>query len=341
MTDNDSEVKNEPPRIAEPEPGDGWAAADAAAEAREKRLARAKEEKSARAKIIAIAVVILVVLAVAIPFGVFAVQQRLSATQKLDSALALAKKANPTVAQVDVVIRATIETGTAARVADVQAKIPLARQQLTEAGGLVDAAWPKLNDDERKQAAALKASAAARVAMLDAADPLLKANAEAAKAIKPMREAWTYLAAAQSQSATAAALFNTLKRPHVVSADAYLVYAHSDLASAAVLFRRADRAFPPIHMQQYLSYTDQRLRLVALARASNAAWLKKNNVLANKYSSQYNSLDKQAVAAARHLPATPEREIAAAFDRETKKAAAAYTAARVRAQAADKALSQL
>lgn len=332
---------HEIPGLPEAAPVDPQAVADAKAEKREKRLVQLKRERSARAKVIVVAVIALALLGTGLYLGQKAVRQRLNATSKLDSALALAKQADPSVVEVDAVVRATIVTDTAAKVADAQAKIAGARGQLVDAAALVDEAYPQLNDDERRQATLLKASAEARIAMLDAAVPLLVANAQAAKALTPMRKGWASLLDAQQLAVQASAKYNTLKPADVKASEAYLAAARSALSTASASFRRADKAFARIRVQSYLDYTALRVKLIVYARSSNAALLKKNPKLANTYTVEYNALDKKAVAAFKKLPSAPERAVAKAFDLQTAKIAATYAAARKRAQEADQALRSL
>lgn len=325
----------EPPGTA---PVDPQAVADAKAEKREKRLQQLKRERAARTRLIAIVVVVVLIAAAVVPFWLQSVTSRMNATKKLDQAIALAKTVDPVVNQVDVIVRAQIGTDTVVNAQSARDQIPAARSDLAKVVALVNAAYPKLNDDERRQAALLRQSAQARSAMLAAANPLLVVNIQAAKALPPMRDGWNQLLAAQKLAAVAALKYNTLKAPAVTASDAYLVASRSALFAADTAFRKAHKAFPKLSVSAYRGYTATRIALIGYARASNSAWLKKNPKLANSWSGKYNALDKKAAAAAAKLPATPEKAVAHAFDVATAKAAAAYAKAR---QAAQKAEDQL
>lgn len=318
------------------EPVSPQAAAEAKAGRRMRRRERSAEYRSARTRAIAMALVALALLVACVPFGWKAVSARLGATARLDEAYALAKAADPTVIEIDAVIGATIQTSTAEQASAAAAKLPAARDDLERVNALVDEAWPNLNDDERKQGKLLKEAATARLAMLAAGEPLLAANEQAALALGPMRTSWASLLEAQRLSALAAAQYNKLTKTSVRASDRYLSQVTTGLAGARKGFSEAATAFPALDVKAHLSYVAQREKLLALAKQSNAAFLKGDPAKANSVSSQYNALDKQAAAAAAKLPASPERAIAAAFEEITKADALAYAAARKRAEDADR-----
>lgn len=310
--------------------------AKARAGRRMRRHERSAEYRSARTRAIVMALVALALLLACVPFGWKAVSARLGATAKLDEAYALAKSADAAVIEIDTVIGATIETSTAQRASAAATKLPGAKADLERVVALVDEAWPKLNDDERKQGKLLKEAAAARLAMLAAGAPLLKANEQAALALDPMRTSWASLLEAQRLSALAAAQYNKLTKTSVQASDRYLSQVATGLAGAKAGFGSAATAFPELDVKPYLSYLAQREKLLSLAKQSNAAFLKGDPAKANSVSNQYNALDKQAAAAAAKLPGSPERAIAAAFEEITKADALAYAAARKRAEDADR-----
>lgn len=306
--------------------------------ASQRRADRATRVRSARMRMIVGALVALALVLACMPFGWKAVVERLKATRKVDQAYALAKSADSAVIEMDTVIGATIETDTANRAAAIAKRLPGARADLEQVTALIGEAWPALNDDERKQSALLKEAVSARLAMIDAGTPLVKANEKAALALGPLRSGWDALLEAQRLSALAATQYNKLTKTSVQASDGYLAQVAEKLATAKADITEAGGAFSALDVAGYLSYVSQREKLLGLAKQSNAAFLKGDPAGANAISNQYNPLDKQAAAAAAKLPASPDRAVALAFDSVTSADNKTYQAARKRAEEADRKL---
>lgn len=327
-----AEEPQQPTAVSEPE------LASAQPEPAGRRADRAARVRSARTRMIVAALVTLALVLACVPFGWKAVVERLGATRKVDQAYALAKSADAAVIEMDTVIGAAIETDTANRAAAIAKRLPGARADFEQVTALIDEAWPALNDDERKQAALLKDAVSARLDMIDAGTPLVKANEQAALALAPLRTGWDALLQAQRLSGLAAAQYNKLTKTSVQASDGYLAQVAEKIATAKSSVTEAGGAFSALDVKGYLAYVGLRERLLDLAKQSNAAFLKGDPAGANAISNQYNALDKQAAATAAKLPASPDKAVALAFDSVTGADNTAYEAARKRAEDADRKL---
>lgn len=288
---------------------------------------------------IGIAVVGVAVLALLAYLAYGTISARMAAAKKYDDARVLIEDADSTVVQVDVVIRSRITTpGLSEEASAAARRIADARHELERATRLLEAGQEDRTDDEQEQAGLLKATAAARLAMLAEAEKLLPLNIQAAGALAPANAGWTALLEAKRLSDSAVASYNKLTKAGVTRSNRLNKQAAVKLAAAKSSFEEAEKAFPEADFAPYLTYVEMRLRLNKLSQQSDLAWLKGDPAAANAVIKTYNTEDKKAVEQAKRLPASPEAVIAAAYEAAAGAATDAYNAARAAALKADEAL---
>lgn len=282
-----------------------------------------------------------VVLAIAGTLGWAVMSDRLESAKKLDSATVLVESADRAVIAIDEVVRAelTAEIGRKAR--ELEPTIAPAKRQLEDAVALVDAAYPHLNDTERRRAKLLRTTANAKIQMLEQAPTILTANVKAAQAQPLADDAWARTLAADKLADSAVASYNKLTKAGVQASAVNNAKAEQGFKEARDLFSQAATAFPEAGMDRYVAYVDQKLVVVSISRKSDAAWLAGKLAEANALIATYNAADAKGVAMAKALPASPATAIADAYKAMADGATEAYFEARKRASAADQELKAL
>jgi microcompartment protein CcmL/EutN len=290
-------------------------------------------------RIIAVVLVVVAVIVLGVLF-IRSITARLASARKIDSATVIAKKVDGDVVAIDQAVRSPIDEQSAETKTLAARRIPRARAQLKQVVALADQAYEDLNDDEREAAVLLRATAAARLEMLALAEPILKADAQAATAADDLTSGWDQLVAAKGLSKNAAAQYNKLTKPAVTQSSKLLGQARSKLASASADFEAAAGAFPSLDAKPYLTYIATLRQLNSLAIQSNQAWLKGQTAQANVFTTRYNILEKQALEQASALPSSPNKAIAEAYDQATSRDLQEYVVARKKATEADTRLRQ-
>lgn len=303
----------------------------------------ARSNRARRPRIDRILIALAIVVAVIVLGVLFtrSIAARLSSARKLDKATSIAKQADTVVVAIDGEVRAPLDQASGETKALAAKQIPKAQADLRRVVALSDEAYEALNDDERKQARLLRATAAARLEMLALAKPILQSDAQAVSAASKLSAGWDELLAAKMLSRDAAAQYNKLTRPAVLQSNRLLPQVRSRLGASKTQFAAAAQAFPSLDTRPYITYVATLGLLNNLAIKSNTAWLKGQPAQANVYTTQYNTLEKQALKEAADLPQSPNKAISEAYDTATKAELQAYIAARKKATAADKALKQL
>lgn len=296
-------------------------------------------QRPRRSRVVWITLIVLgvVVLAAAGVFASRVVGGGLEAATQLDRATLLVERAGHAVVAVDEVVRTDVSPAIVARAKDVGPRVAPARIELEEALRLVDSAMPRLTDDEQRRATLLKAAAAARVEMLDAAPAILSANIKAADAMPLAIEAWASTLAAGRLADRAVGEYNKLTKPGVQAGATFNAQAEGELAHSRDLFSRAATAFPEARLERYATYLDQKAKQVALLRRAAIAWLAGRFAEANGLIVAYNAQGVTSAATIRQLPATPSVAVADAHKLLADSATATYFAARTKASTADKA----
>lgn len=301
--------------------------------------ARRRGDGDNRGVWIGIAIVGVAVLALLAYMAYGTINARMAAAKKYDDARVLIEDADSTVVQVDVVVRSRITTPGLSEDASAAAqRIAPARQGLEQATELLEAGQEDRTDDEQEQAVLLKATAAARLAMLAEAEKILPLNVKAADALAPASAGWAAVLEAKRLSDSAVASYNKLTKPGVTRSNQLNKQAATKLAAAKKSFQAAEKAFPEADFAPYLTYIETRLRLNKLSQQSDIAWLKGDPAGANAVIKTYNAEDKKAVEQAKKLPVSPDAVIAAAYEATAGAATDAYNAAREAALKADEAL---
>jgi hypothetical protein len=285
-------------------------------------------------RIVAVGLIVVAVLVLAALFF-RSINARLASARKIDRATAIAKHVDTDVVAIDGAVRSPIDEQSVETKALAAKRIPGARRQLTEVVKLADQAYPALNDDEREQALLLRATAAARLEMLALAEPILTADAQAARAARSLTSGWDHLVTAKGLSKDAAAQYNKLTKPGVTRSNHVLARVRSQLASANAEFEAAAAAFPQLDVKPYLAYVVTLRQLNALATQSNQAWLKGQTAQANVATARYNIVEKQALDQAGALPISPNKAISVAYDKATSRDLQEYVVARKKATQAD------
>ena len=284
-------------------------------------------------------IVVCVLVAMAFVAMAFPIMRlRLEAAKKLDRAIGLVKLTAPDVLAADEVVRAEVNTETAGRAAVVLPTLDGAREKLLQASELIDAGFPRLTDDEQKQARRVQAVAKARIEMLGSAPAIVSATQNAATAKWSAEQGWNRLLEADKLARQSVAAYNRHTKRDVANAGLLNDSATAGFSAARALFSQAASAFPEAKLDVFVAYADQRLALVAISKKADKLWLAGNGVKAATLISEYNKGDAGAVAAARKLPASPDLAIGDAYAALTEAPRNAYLKARQKAAEADAAL---
>lgn len=283
-------------------------------------------------------VVALVAIAGFAFFGYRTFTERLDAARKLDRATTLVQDADRTVAQIDKAVREKVEKAGVERSRGASERVDDAGKMLEQAVALIDDASPDLIDDEQERAALLRDSATARQEMLEFAPAILAANAEAGSAIPFAEEGWKNLLAADEYADRAVSEYNRLTRSGVLESQRLNRQAASRLGLARERFEAAERGFSDAPFEDYVAYTDSRIRLNRLSLQSDEAWLADRLSAANELIEDYNREDRKAVAQAKKLSSSPTAAILSAHKESTERERKAYLQARARALEADERL---
>jgi hypothetical protein len=263
---------------------------------------------------------------------------RLDAAKKLDRAIGIVNTTGPDMLSADAIIGSEVNTETGGRAAVVLPLLDGTLQQLTEAYALIDAGYPKLTDDEQKQAKRVQEAAKARIDMLGAAPAIISATQNAAIAKWSAEQGWNRLVEADKLARKSVAAYNRHTRRDVTNAKLLNDNAKSGFLAAKALFSQAASAFPEAKLALFVDYADKRLALIAISKKADTLWLAGNGAKAAQLISAYNKGDAGAVAAAKKLPASPVVAIADAYKALTDAPRAAYVTARQKAAEADAAL---
>lgn len=287
---------------------------------------------------------VVVMVALIVTAGVYGFQQasaRRIALQQLSEATTLVRDADKVVVEVDEVVRAEITPELSVRASEAASRVPDAIADLRAALELIEDATPALPEEHANEGAALAASAAARIDMLDLADSILKANVAAAAALGPARSGWDHIIAGEKLADQAVAEYNKLTRTAVINSQNLSDKALARYRQARDQFAAAHAAFKEAGLDAFIAYAEEKIALIGISKEADAAFLAGKNVEANKLSERFNAREKEIAEKAKSLPKTPEAAIAAAYDRIASAATAAYFDARDKATKADANLEQV
>ncbi len=304
------------------------------------RSASAESGKGKRVALTILAIVLGIVAVVFIVLAVTTLMARNEAAGKIDQATALLEGADVVVVQVDGVVRSEITSDLAEGARSAAVKIPEAQQDLSEAVRLLQEAKDGGADEDVQRSDLMIATAQARLDMLEQAEIILPFNIKASEALDPATSGWDLVLSADKRSDQAVAAYNKLTKAGVTQSRKLNKQSAEDLTKALAAFKLAEQSFPEAPFERYIEYTEERIELNKLSQQSDAAWLKGDIDKANQLIGQYNAADKRAVELAKALPATPEKAIATAYEKQAKEATDAYYTARAEATDADKSLRE-
>lgn len=267
--------------------------------------------------------------------------RRMAAAKQLDSALQLIKQADEVVLDVDDVVRAEVSEDVAMRAEALIERIPDAEQDIQEAVGLIDSAYPRLTEHEQLQADAMKDAAEARLKMFKVAPTVLEANVKAGYAFQPAKDGWDMVLEGSSLSKEAVKSYNKLTKAGVSQSSRLNSQAQQKVEGGKRLMSKAATNFPEADLTKFLAYADAKLALIAISRSSDSAWLRGKVEDANKLIAKYNTEEARVIALAKVLPESTGKVIADAYEKLAASPTDEYFKAREKASSADNRLKQL
>ncbi len=281
--------------------------------------------------------VVLAVVAVlaAVAVGLAVWFRGTKADQDLDRAVALIESADRLVVEVDEVVRSQVTSQSTVPASRAATRAAEAAALLEKAVASIDESLPRLRRDGARRAADLREAATARLDMLAQAPSILDVTVKAASALSLARTSWEHVLAADRLSDRAVASYNKLTAEGVKRSQSLNKQAALELAAAREGFGKAEAVFPEAGFERYIAYVDLRIQLNGLSQRSDTDWLAGRLEQANVTIATYNDLDARAVAAAKELPASPEKAIADAYAAFAGPATDEYYRARAKATAAD------
>lgn len=270
--------------------------------------------------------------------GSFMVSKRMEAARGVDRAASLIQKADATVLAIDEVVRSEVSADIAEKAKSLSSKLGATKGQLDDAVAQIDAAMPRLTDDEQKRARLLRDAAKARLEMLAVAGDILDANVKAGTALPKAGDAWQRTIAGDEYSDAAVKSYNLLTKDGVTKSASQNVLAETEFRAAKDLMSQAASAFPEADFSAYVGYIDQRLAAVAISKQSDAAWLAGDAAKANALIASYNAADAKAVELAKGLASSPTVVVADAYKALADAKTTEYYTARQKATDADAAI---
>ncbi len=294
-----------------------------------------KPQRKGPRALIVIVMVALIALGVAGWVYVETVGTQRAAVERLDEATRLVESADTVVLDFDEIVRAEIDAATSQRAQEVGEQVPDAVAELERAVELIGEAREDLPSADVAYALALRDSAAARLEMLEFADPILEVNRKASAALGPSAQGWELIVESEELSMEAATEYSKLTREGVERSTELAGEAIAKVSSARELFSEAATAFPEVDFAAYEEYCEKKLAALEISKQADAAWLAGNIAEANTLGTRYNEAEQELAGLAADLPSSPAILIAAAFEEFATEPTAAYFEARARATAAD------
>lgn len=302
-------------------------------------------EPERRRSVITVAIVVVALIAiVALGVAGWAYYKNTSAQRaavdQLGEATALMKAADEVVLALDTVVQSEIASITAAQLGDVKEEVPSTTGKIGKALDLIDEAVADLPASEVAYARALRDTAVARLAMLEQAEPILDGNAKMLAALGPATEAWSLVDEGTELSREAVVQYNKLTKESITQSTALTGQAMAKFTEAKELFSKAATAFPEADLEQFVAFCGQRVTALTYSKQANEAHLAGKIAEANALGDKFNSAERDLVAKAGKLPASPKVPIAAAYDALVSEASARYFQARAQATEADSRLRE-
>jgi hypothetical protein len=313
------------------------AAADTAVKAAGRSAASDKDKPSRRRTWITVVVAVVLITALAgLSWWAYdTISERRLAAERLERATQLVEDADVVVIEVDDIIRTPIETSVGVRAEAAIDLIPDARGDLEEALSLIALAKPVLQDEDAEAADALAESASARLDMLEHAEPILEANAQAAAAMEHALRGWDLILEAEKLSDEAVKEYNKLTDASVTQSKKLASDGKAKAEEAKTEFESAQAAFPSSDFSAYIAYADAKAAALGVSIKADDAYLEDRPTDANTFNDQYNDAEKKLIALAKELPDSPVEPIRIAYEALAAEPTEAYFLARDRATASD------
>lgn len=283
--------------------------------------------------------VLVVVVAGFLGWGVMS--KRLDSAKQMDQAIILVESADASVIAIDKVVRAEVTPEIGQQARELEPTVEPTVVKLTEAVSLINSAYPNLNNAERVKADLLRASARAKLDMLEQAPLILSANVSVAAAQPLAKQAWEQTLAADKLADSAVASYNKFTKAGVQDSAVKNAQAEKAFQSARDVFSQAATAFPEADLGRFVEYVDQKLVQVGISRKSDAAWLAGKPAKANTYIAAYNKADAKGIAMYKLLPSSPITAIGDAYKVVADRATVLYFRARDKASTADQSLKAM
>ena len=285
--------------------------------------------------IVATSVVVIVVLAAAVLLATSAISARFEGARKLDRALTLTERADGVVLDIDEVVRSQVSAAIAQRAEELKKQLTPARNDLEESQALIAAAMDAVTEDEQEHANLLRASALARVAMLEPAATILDANVKAGLALAPSTDGWAALLSGEDLADQAVREYNKLKKSNAGRFNQLVAQSTASFRRAGQYFSEAASAFPEAGANRYKDFADDEIAALALLKQSGAAALKGDVEGSNGLLKRYEAKEAVIQDLAASLPPTPSKAVADAYQKLAGEATKRYEAARKLATEAD------
>jgi hypothetical protein len=295
----------------------------------------ASYRRASRRAVLSATLIVIVVFAAAALIGTKAIARRFEAARKLDRAQELLTSADAVVLDVDEVVRAKASPQIARRARNLGERMTVAKNDLEETVRLIDGSLSSVTDDEREAAGLKRASAEARLNMLEPARTILDASAKAGDALDPSRKGWELVVGAEKLADDSVRQYNRLNKAGVAASSKLARQAQEKLREAKPYFSQAATAFPEAGFERYSEFIDSKASLLDLSRQSNTLWLAGKIAEANVVIVRYNALEKKTIALAAGLPESPGKAVADTYERLAGAATEEYFAARKVATKAD------
>ncbi len=258
-----------------------------------------------------------------------------AASADLTEASRLVERADSTVIAVDANVRSSIDSTVAAEAQTLLEQVGKANDDLTAAIAIIGDVKDRLPEAEAQQAEALKASAEARLVMLESAQPILETNVMVGTALGPADEAWTALLDADRLSKQSVAEYNKLTKASVTKAKDLATRAETKVKAAKTAFDQAGKAYESADFSAYIVFCDAKIESLVLSRKVDDAYLAGKPADANEIGDKFNAAEERLQQQAKKLPASPRVVIGDAYEAGVKDASAAYAQARAEATKAD------
>lgn len=266
---------------------------------------------------------------------------RLDAAKNLDTAAAILSQSD---ADVALIVRASSggpSAETTALVADAQRILPSARGELARGTALASTGFERLTDDEQKRSQLTRAALTARVALLDAAAPILSAEQSASIALPLATRAWNTAVAASAAEKDAVAAYDLKTAAGLDRAASQANTSAEAFAEAYNAFTNAENAYPALKRAGFSAYVKLRVEQSLLFQRAITARRAGDISGANALVISFNDAQARNAQTAKALPATPAQAVADAFAADIAASKIAFERARRKADEADAALKSL